>query len=110
MSTIQDLDFNTPQTEDYIKDLQTDNSKNTENEIDIINSIFKEEKNEKTCSQSNELQNILLIGVLFFIFSLPQIDIIFNRLLQKFNNSIYAVLVVKTLLFMIFYYIIKNLF
>jgi hypothetical protein len=109
MSTIQDLDFKTPPIEDYLKDLQVDESKNTEDELNIINNIFKEKKDVKVCVM-DQLQNILLIGVLFFIFSLPQIDIIFKRILQKLDNSFYIILILKTILFMIFYYIIKNLF
>ena len=58
---------------DFIKNLPTDNTVITTNEMNIMNTVFLE--NKKTIrSLYSGTKDIIIAGILFFIFTLPFID------------------------------------
>lgn len=94
---------------DDIAQLPYDQNKPTETEIQIMNALFKE-NHSNIEKLFHGLKDVALIGVLFFIISLPQI----NNQIQSFypytGTSPYIMSFAKACLFMILYFIIKNMY
>lgn len=93
---------------DFIPQLPISKTPPTPNELRIVDNLFKSEETLKIVFK--EFKDAILIGVLFIIFSLPQID----TLIQKFapvivSGSAYFMFSFKALVFVIVYYFIKNL-
>ena len=94
---------------DSINDLPTDKVDPTENELKIVNNIFK--KNKKMMNRIvEEFQDPLIIGILFVLFSLDQVNSIVIKFVPSAQNSIYILLGIKALAFMILYWIIKHFY
>lgn len=94
---------------DFINNLPTDKNPLSTNEINIVNQIFKKQKTviEKILS---ETKDVLGVGLLFLVFCVPQIDNLIKKIITSANNSIYILICVKTCLFMIAYFVIKNIY
>jgi hypothetical protein len=94
---------------DLIGDLPVDQTIPTHNEIQVIDKLFVKQKTvfNKILESSKDL---LLMGLFFIIFSLPQIDSLIKSLIPMTNNSYYILLGVKALLFMLTYYIVSNIY
>lgn len=94
---------------DNIDSLPTDKNPPSKGEIDIMESLFK-----KTHGTVEKLfdgtKDIMLIGLLFIIFSIPQLDGFVHKIVPSTANSPYILLFVKTLFFMFVYFLIKNLY
>lgn len=85
---------------DVIKDLQTDDSVVTDKERYTINMIFNKKK------KGTHLKNILIASLLFLMLSLPIIDTLIEKYI-KITHTYYK-LGIKTLLFLLFYFVIVN--
>jgi hypothetical protein len=99
--------FDTPA--DPINMLPTDKSEPSHSEIQIIETLFKQRKNtfQKLLLGT---QDVLLVGFLFLLFSLPQLEEIIVKLFPTTSTSTYIMLVVKTLVFMCMYFVCKNIY
>ena len=92
---------------DQLKVLPFDKSIPTHNEIVIMNSLFKQKHIfDKILINSKDL---IILAFIFVLFSLPQVDAVINKYVTVTNNSIYILITVKALLFIILYFIISNI-
>lgn len=94
---------------DFILNLPTDKSQPSHTEIKLVESIFKED----TKSMKNvvsEMKDLLIIGLLFFIFSLPQTTLMLERLSPVINRSIYISIGVRAFIVMVLYWLIKHFY
>lgn len=94
---------------DFILNLPTDKSQPSHTEIKLIESIFKED----TKSMKNvvsEMKDLLIIGLLFFIFSLPQTTLMLERLSPVINRSIYISIGVRAFIVMVLYWLFKHFY
>lgn len=98
---------NTLDSGDPIDSLPTDANNPTNTEIQYLNTIFKKQANnfEKLF---NGTKDVLIIGFIFLILSLPQSDDFIKKVIPSSENSQYILLGVKTLIFMVFYFVVKN--
>lgn len=94
---------------DYIKNLPTDTTVVTTNEMNIVNTLFQENKKSiKTlCSGTKD---IIIAGVLFFVFTLPFINSILGYCLNFVNNSALLMNITKTVIFMVVLFFCQNFF
>jgi hypothetical protein len=94
---------------DNIKSLPTDKSIPSETDIHMINSLFGENKTvtQKLMSEGKEM---LIIGLLFFAFSLPQIDELIQQFVPATKTSNYILIMIKALAVMILFWLIKNFY
>jgi hypothetical protein len=94
---------------DYIKNLPTDTTVATINEMNIVNSLFQENKKSlKTlCSGTKD---IIIAGILFFVFTLPFINSVLGYCLNFVNNSPLLMNVTKSIIFMILLFFCQNFF
>ena len=99
-----------PQNADIIDELPTDHTVPSHNEIKIVNNLFKQNKNGMY-RILDELKTALIIGVLFIIFSIPQVDDLIKRVIpSSYAGSIYILLLVKAILLVVVFYFINNFY
>jgi hypothetical protein len=98
------LSFNTPG--DVIDTLPTDQSQPSHVEIQILDNLFKQTKTGANRILSNS-KDVLLVGILYIIFSLPQLDPYIVKFIPS-ASSPYTMIFVKALGVMILYFIISN--
>jgi len=104
MSTTPTITYN-----DSIHDLPTDKVEPSQNELRIVNSIFK--KNKKMVNTLvGEFQDPIIIGILFILFSLEQVNGIVFKFVPSAQNSPYILIVIKALVFMVVYWVIKHFY
>lgn len=93
---------------DIIDQLPVDQSLPTHDEINLINNIFKKEKTniQKICA---EFKDIIYIGIIYILFSIPYIDTLIHSLIPLSFTYPYILLLIKAILFMILYWVSKNI-
>jgi hypothetical protein len=94
---------------DDINVLPFDQSNPTDTEMQIANSLFKENYTnvEKIVFG---LKDVFVVGILFFIVSLPQLDEMIKGFYPYTATSIHALLLFKAVIFMVLYFVIKNMY
>lgn len=93
---------------DIIENLPTDSSIPSHSEIKIVDTLFKEHQStfRKVLNHSKDL---LLVALLFVIFSLPVLDALIGKVWPLAGNSTYVMVGFKTLFFVLFYFILMNI-
>lgn len=94
-------------TGDVLASLPVDETVPNHNEIQILETLFK----EKHSGISRILENtkdVLIVGILFIFFSLSQVDEIIHKIFPSAKNSPYITLGIKALGFMLLYFVLKN--
>ena len=94
---------------DLIEQLPSDISVPSHNEIRIVDQLFQQKKSlfDSILHQTKDM--IILCG-LFILFSLPFVDIFIKKFITITSNSPYILIGVKALLFVVIYFIIKNIY
>ena len=92
---------------DPIIQLPTDNIQPNQEELTIVNSLFKKHSNIIE-TVANEMKDSIIAGILFIVLSLPQVDEFIKSLLTFTNNSPIILTIVKALIFIVLFYFIKN--
>jgi hypothetical protein len=94
---------------DYIDQLPSDASVPSHNEIIIVDKFFQQKKSifDKIFLQTKD---IIIIGCLFILFSLPFVDNLIKKFIKITETSPYILIGIKALLFVIIYFFIKNIY
>ena len=94
---------------DVIEQLPADMSVPSHNEIRIVDQLFQQKKGifDRILSQTKD---IVILGGLFIVFSLPFIDNLIKKFVTAAGTSPYILIGIKALLFVFSYFIIKNLY
>lgn len=90
---------------DIIQDLPVDDKTVTQPEQEVIDILFSQKSS--THKFVSELKEVVLIGTLFALISSPFADILLQRASVK---SPYARIGVKTLVFVVIYWLVKNFY
>ena len=95
-------------TGDELTQLPFDKSIPTHNEILIVDNLFKQKQNlfNKILEKSKDL---VILAILFIIFSLPQFDFFLNKFIPSTNNSLYILIGAKAFLFIFTYFLTQNI-
>ena len=102
------MQYSNPFVEDRLQDLPTDKSLPTHNETILINSLFHKKNTFDTLLKHTK--DLLLLAIIFIIFSIPQIDTLIKKFIQPAQTSLYILIGVKTLLFISLFFIINNIY
>jgi hypothetical protein len=94
---------------DIIEQLPSDHSPPSHDEIRILDSLFKEQQGIVNKLLS-EFKNIIIMGILFVIFSLPTLDDLIIKFINIASTSKYILVSIKALLFMVSYFVLQNLY
>lgn len=111
MSVLQYTDLkHTPENNgDHITQLPVDQKPANQLEKEIINTLFK--KNQMTMDVIfTELKDSIIVGILVVLVCLPQIDSIINKLLPITTNSPYYLLLVKAIIAIALFWVIKHFY
>ena len=92
---------------DNIMNLPTDKMSPSANEVNMMNTFFQENKGtfHNLCY---EFKDILVIGLIYFLVGLPFVDGLIKSMITSAENSSFILLGIKTLLFMLVYFIVTN--
>lgn len=99
----------THQMGDIIENLPVDESVLSHNEIRIVDQLFQRKKGIFDKIMSN-IKDILIIGTLFIFFSINFIDNIIKKFIPSSVNSQYILIGAKAFLFMVTYFVVKNIY
>ncbi len=94
---------------DYIDQLPNDKNPPSQQELQILENFFTSKK-DNVDKILNKSRDILIASSLFFILSLPQIDTLIKNFFPTMSNSLYVLLLAKTLAFAILFFIVKNIY
>ena len=94
---------------DNIDSLPIDQSQVNHQEIQIMDTLFKR---NKTLMDTifTEAKDVVIVGLLFLIFMIPQVDELIKKVVPSANNSEYILMVGKMGIFMLSYFILKNIY
>lgn len=93
---------------DPLTNLPTDKNVPSHQEVKILETFFQEKNTvEKVLVNSKD---VLVIGLFFLLFSLPPADELIKKWLPVTQKSEYLLLGLKTVVFMLAYFIIKNVY
>ena len=91
---------------DIISQLPTDKILPSDNELRILNSLFVEKKSAMK-NIFDEAYEPFIVGIIFVIFSIPQIDDLIKSAIPVSNNSMYFLLLIKIVAVMILFWLVK---
>jgi len=101
--------MNTQPIGDIIDQLPADKSVPSHNEIRIVDHLFQQKKGivDKILHSTKDM---LVLGALFIIFSLPLVDNLIIKFIEAARTSHYILIGIKTILFVFTYFIIENIY
>jgi len=94
---------------DNIDALPTDQNNPTHAEIQIVDQLFKQ-THGTVQKLLGGTKDVLIIGFLYVIFSLPQFDDLVKKFISVTEKSPYILLAVKGVLFAFVYFLVKNMY
>ena len=95
---------------DMISQLPSDKSRMEqvpEEDMQVVNTVFHQ-SNAKSNSFYHGLKEAAVAGLIFILFSVPQIDGIFKKFIPMTANSPYMLIFVKAIGFVVVFWIVKN--
>lgn len=96
-------------TGDHITQLPVDQAPPTSNEIQIINTLFKKHRGAMDVVFEESKESIF-VAILVILFSLPSVDVLIKRFLPISEKSPYIFVVIKGLMSMAIFWIIKHFY
>ena len=95
--------------QDSISNLPVDKNPPLQHEQQIVDALFTKHKSTMD-SVFQEGKDSFLVGILFVLFSLPQIDQIIYKVIPSAQNSLYITIAFKALAMMALYWLIKHFY
>ena len=107
---IQNLDIDSEYS-DNILTLPTDKIQPTEIETQLTDTLFKQQKSIFKKIFSTGIQELILMTLLFMIFSVPDInDMVISKIPVSLTKNPYIFVLLKTIIFIFIFYILKTRF
>lgn len=103
-----DKNFLNQSKSDLISQLPSDKIQPSHEELQLINMLFKE--NNTKILNFNEIKETLLVGILFILFSIPQLDYFIKKFIPITNNSIYFLIIIKTIFILLLFWLINHFY
>lgn len=93
---------------DIINELPTDETFPSKDELKILNTLFK---NQGTVQKIfDKTKDVLLVGFLFIILAIPQVDDLVYKIAPSTASSPYILIFVKALIFMFLFFVVQNMY
>jgi hypothetical protein len=92
---------------DLITELPVDKEEPTPEQLKIVNTLFKKENKTSLNSVFINAKDAICAGILFIIFSIPQVDTLLGSILPITTTSVYISVVVKALIVVVLFWVIK---
>jgi hypothetical protein len=97
------------QGDDVIRQLPVDKTNPTHEELQIVNTLFKKHEGDIN-NIFNEAKDAVLVGIIYILFSLPQLDEYIKKFLPITNKSPYFLVLIKALSAIILYWVVKHFY
>ena len=94
---------------DYISHLPVDTNPPSDREQVIVDTLFTQHKSTMN-SLYNESKDSIVVGILFILFSLPQVNDIIYKIVPSAQTSLYVTVAIKALSMMILYWVIRHFY
>lgn len=94
---------------DKLDSLPVDSSPLNHNEISLVNNLFQKENYATVDKIVFSIRDVLLASAVFFLVSIPVIDEGVKKVFPSTVNSIYIMILVKTLVFGIIFFVLNNM-
>jgi hypothetical protein len=94
---------------DPLSQLPVDKTPPSQNEIHIIDTLFKKHRGTMDII-FEEAKGAIIVGLLVVLFCLPNIDTIIQKFLPITQKSLYFLLVVKGLIASVIYWLVKHFY
>ncbi len=108
---MENISYQNIKVSDPIAALPTDKQEPTSSELHVINTLFNDDNNKKSMNAIFvEAKESLIVGILFVILTIPQVDILINKILPITEKSSYILLLIKVLIIMLLFWLIKHLY
>jgi hypothetical protein len=101
---------NSPNSQmDYLDNLPTESITPSKLEQELSDKVFGKQLSlpKKFIKESKDM---LILGLLFILFSLPQVDSLIKKFIPITNNLVYILIFVKAVFLMILYWILKHFY
>ena len=95
--------------QDQLSNLPVDKTPPLQHEQHIVDTLFTKHKTTME-SLFCAAKTSLIVGILFILLSLPQINQIIYKIIPSAESSFYITLAIKVLAIMILYWIIKHFY
>lgn len=94
---------------DYLDNLPTESITPSKLEQELSDKVFGKQLSlpKKFIKESKDM---LILGLLFILFSLPQVDSLIKKFIPITNNLVYILIFVKAVFLMILYWILKHFY
>lgn len=99
----------TPATGDPITQLPVDQHPPNNNEVQIIDTLFKQHRSSMDVI-AEEAKDSLIVAILIIVLSFPQIDSLLARVLPITETSPYIKVLIKGLIGAVLYWLIKHFY
>jgi hypothetical protein len=94
---------------DYLNSLPVDTIAPTPREQKMVDTLFTKHSNTMD-SMYSESKDSILVGILFIMFSLPQVNTIIYKFVPSAETSMYITIAIKAIAVMALYWIIKHFY
>ena len=108
MSEIPNITITNDKNADPIATLPTNESQPKHEELRIMDTLFTKHTSSMT-KIVNEFKDGFVLVVFFILFSIPFVDELFKKYVPFTCNSLYILIFIKGLLFMLAVWIFKNM-
>jgi hypothetical protein len=101
--------YNQTLGDDVITQLPVDKTTPTHEELQIVNTLFKKHGGNIKI-MFNEAKDAVLVGIIYILFSLPQLDDYIKKFLPITTKSVYFLLLIKVVFAIILYWVVKHFY
>lgn len=106
---MQSINYQTPRPNTLISSLPVDKIEPSPEELQVVDILFK--KNSGTVNVIfKEAKESLIVGILFILFSIPQLDDLIKKFIPITSNSIYFLILFKAFVVMLIFWFVKHFY
>jgi hypothetical protein len=93
---------------DVLSTLPTDKIPPTQSELQMLNTLFNHKKEINNIL--TEAKEAIIVGIIFLLFSVPQIDSLIQKFIPITEKSTYILLLIKILLVIVLFWVVKHFY
>ena len=93
---------------DVLSTLPTDKIPPTQSELQILNTLFNHKKEINNIL--TEAKEAIIVGIIFLLFSIPQLDSFIQKFIPITEKSTYILLLIKILFVIVLFWVIKHFY
>jgi hypothetical protein len=93
---------------DVLSTLPTDKIPPTQSELQMLNTLFNHKKEINNIL--TEAKEAIIVGIIFLLFSVPQVDSLIQKFIPITEKSTYILLLIKILFVIVLFWVVKHFY